>query len=142
MSAGYLYLVTHSEHPGLIRVLTAQRKPAPEAAADGSAIRYLVWCNDVETARFHLHTALRRKLVDIDSQLYQSDLAEAIAAIAADDLRHRQLWIDPSLEPDYLQRVESLTRLKSAKQRRIDRVWQTVGGVGITLLLLHALVFF
>lgn len=142
MSAGYLYLVTHSEHPGLIRVLTAQYQPALEQSAGGSAVRYLVRCNDVETAQFHLHSALRRHLVDIDNHLYRSDLAPAIAAVAADDLRHRQVWIDPLLEPDELQRVASLTRFMHARQRRIDQIWRTIGGVGVALLLLNALIFF
>jgi hypothetical protein len=142
VSSGYLYLVTHHEHPGLLRVLTAQHQPAFQQVSGGSAIRYLVRCNDVETARLHLHTALRRRLVDIDNHLYRCDLTQAIAAVAAGDLRHRQVWIDPSLKAEELRRIASLTSLRRARQRRVDRIWRTVGGVGIALLLLHALVFF
>ena len=142
MSSGYLYLVTHQQHPGLLRVLTAQHQPTLQQASGGSAIRYLVRCNDVETASLHLHTALRRRLVDIDNHLYRCDLTQAIAAVAADDLRHRQVWIDPSLKPEELRQVAALTSLRRARQRQIDRFWRTVGGVGIALLLLHALVFF
>lgn len=108
----------------------------------GSAMRYLVRCNDVDTARLHLHSALRHQLVDIDNRLYRSDLLQAIAAVAADNLDHRQVWIDPSLRADELRRVAALTSRLRARQRRVDRIWRTVGGVGIALLLLHALVFF
>ena len=142
MSAGYLYLVTHTEHPGLIRVMNARHMPALEHAADGSAVRYLVRCNDVETAELHLHSALRWNLLDIDNHLYRSDLLQAIAAIAADDPRHRQIWLDPSLEPNELKRIETLTRLRRARRRRIDLMWQAIGGVGIALVLLNALVLF
>lgn len=143
VSEGYLYLQTHPDHPGLVRVLSARRQPTLGGSAkDGSIVRYLVYCGDVETARFHLHSALRRRLLDIDNQLYRSSLPVAIAAVVGGSLSYRQIWIDPALPQSDHDLIASLARRRRSRQRRIDRIWQTVGGIGIALMLINALVFF
>jgi hypothetical protein len=136
---GYLYLQTHPEHPGLVRFLVAERRPDPDRTDAGASVRYIARFNDIDAARMHVQNALHRRLIDLDSRMYRTGLAEAIAVVEADNLSHEQVWIDPDLDENTLRQVGQLTEQGRARIRRWDRFWQTVGYFFLGFLFLRAL---
>lgn len=135
MEPGYLFLETHTEHPDLVRCLTLDRMPSKEGKS-GAAVRYIARFTDIEAAQMHVHNSLRRSLVDIDEHIYRVDLATAVAAIEADELKHEKVWMDDSLNSA---EVKSLTDGYRLKSRRQDAVWRFVGMAALVMLLLGLL---
>lgn len=138
MNSGYLYLETHTAHPGLVRCLILDRMPSTEGKS-GTAVRYIARFSDIEAAQMHFQNSLRRTLVDIDNHLYRADLATAVAAIEADDLRHEKIWMDDGVDSE---EVRALTESFNAKRQRRDAAWRLVGMVALVLLLLSLLATF
>ena len=61
MEEGYLIIETNAEHPGLVRIRTAEAPP-PETGPGagrptGPHIRYIARFNDLSAAQMHTHTA-------------------------------------------------------------------------------------
>lgn len=139
---GYLYLQTHSQHPGLVRFLSASRSPTPEHAENGARIRYIARFQDIDAARMHVQNALHRRLVDLDARMYRTSLAQAIAVVEADNLSHKRTWIDPDLDPAELREANRLTVSRRARIRRWDRFWQAVGIFFLVFLAARALGLF
>lgn len=129
---GYLYLQTHPEHPGLVRFLAAARPPDPDRSEGGSKIRYIAHFNDIGAARMHVQNALHGRLVDLDARMYRTSLAQAIAVVEADNLKHERIWIDPGLDREEVQTLDRLTAYRRKRLRSYDRFWQ---GVGIFFLI-------
>ena len=138
MRAGYLYLQTHSDHPEMIRVLTSEHSPHNELGQPPTTIPYIARFNDLDAAKMHFHNELRRKLVNIDANLYRVPLAEAIATIEAEELRHQRVWIDPALSASALNQVETITAQQQKRHRRKNIIWRAVGVIAIFWLLLNA----
>ena len=139
MRAGYLYLQTHSDHPDRVRVLTSEQPPVAGPGHESMSIPYIVRFNDLDAAKMHFHNALRRKLVDIDASLYRVPLAEAIATIEAEELRHERVWLDPALSASALQQVDAIAAQQRRRHRRNDMIWRAVGVIALLWLLLNAL---
>jgi len=135
MEAGYLYLETHKDHPGLVRCLIQDRMPST-GGESGSGIRYIARFKDIDAAQMHFQNRLRRLLVDIDKHLYRVDLATAVAAVEADDLRHERVWMDAGLDSEALRSRTDEYRSKSQKQ---DAFWRYVGMIALVMLLLGLL---
>lgn len=141
MHSGYLFVETHGGRPGLVRIAVAKRPPAID---DGPAtaqrrIRYLARFNDGDAALMHVHTLLRRCLVDVDNRLYRVDLVSAIAAAQSLDLAHERLYLDPQLGDAVLIRVETRTEELERRRRLRDRLLYLVGYLALAAGLLHAL---
>ncbi len=139
MRVGYLFLETHEDHPGLVRVMTDGDAPEPGADRGPGRIRYVARFTDIDTGRMHLHQLLRRKLVNVGAGLYRVDLADAIAAAEAIDLLHTRQWLDPDLGPEVLRRVEEDANRLRRRHRLRDRLWRFVGGCAIAVLILNLL---
>ena len=138
MEPGYLYIETYPGLPGLVRCLTKDQMPSTEGEP-GAGVRYVAHFNDIDAALMHVQNALRHSLVDIDEHLYRVDLATAVAAVEADELRHKRVWIDETLESGELRsRTEEYRR----KRSRQDAIWRTVGMIALGFLLLGMLGIF
>lgn len=133
---GYLYLESRSDYPGLVRVLTATTEPQAPFDRDGSHIEYIARFDDESAAMMHLHQALHRHLVDINSHSYTVPMAQAVAAVEADDLRHQRIWIAPQLATDSLEWIEADAERRRQRQTWRTRIWQWIGWLAILLLLL------
>lgn len=138
MQPGYLYLETHSKHPGLVRCLTLDRIPSTEGES-GAGIRYIARFNDIDAAQMHVQNELRHSLVDIDEHLYRVDVATAVAAVEAEELRHERVWMDITLDNEELR---SRTDDYVAKHKRQDTIWRWVGMIALGWLLLGLLGIF
>lgn len=136
MNSGYLYLETHTDYPGLVRVMSAQLEPEVPYDRDGSQIEYIARFDDLDTARLHLHNVLRHQLENIDFHTYRVSLIQAVAALEAEPLRHHRVWIAPHLAAGSLAEIEQLTDHIHRNLRRNERIWRVVGILGISWLLL------
>lgn len=137
MHAGYLVVETHATHPGLVRIREADQAPATPAAGGSPRLRYAAYFDDLDAARMHAHDKLRRRLVDVDTGLYRSDLVTAVAAVEAINLRHRQIYVDPDIGEDPA--LTAAVRADRARQARVARVWQLVGVIALLLLIIKLL---
>lgn len=134
MMAGFLCLHVAPDHPGIVRVVVSDAAPEGlPAPADGSLV-YVARFRDVDAARMHAHESLRRGLVDVEQRLYRADVVQAVAAVEADDLGHQRVWIEPSLVHDQGRQIAALKKSILRRRERRDRVWRTVGALGILLL--------
>jgi hypothetical protein len=82
----------------------------------------------------HAHTALSRRLIDVDSGLYRVEPVTAIAAIDAIDLRHHRVYLDPALasDPALTTQIEH----RRARLRWRNRIWTFIGILAVIVLLL------
>ncbi len=139
MKTGFLSLITHPQHPDLVRVRIDDDLPALKPQDDGSQIRYLARFMDGEAGMMHVQNAMHAALVDLDNRIYRKPLTKMIACVEAEDLDHERIWIDPAIPANDMSQIETLVRQRRATHRRIDRIWQIVGILGLLLLLLTSL---
>lgn len=139
MQTGFLTLLSHPEHPGLVRARIHNTLPELKAQQDGSEIRYVARFRDIEAALMHVQNAMHGALVDLDQRIYRKALPEMIACVEADDLDHERVWIDPELSPAEMSRIDTRVVQRRLSHRRIDRIWQVVGILGLLLLLVTSL---
>lgn len=137
MREGYVYLETHPEHPGLVRLLASENRPAVRGRS--CLVRYVARFKDMSAGKMHAHLAMRRQLLDINRNLYRIALPDAMAAIEADSIRHVRDWIDPELDAASLCRLEDRAELLRRRHRRVDAACRYVGIGAIILLLLMTL---
>lgn len=140
MRSGYVYLQTHREHPGLVRLLSSEHPPATGTSDEETQVRYVAHFLDMDAGKMHAHEVLRRTLLDINTNLYKAPLPDAMAAIEADGLTHRREWLDPALEDAALERVGTLASKLRKRHHLMDVFWRVVGVIGIILLILHTTV--
>ena len=144
MRQGYLLIETHPDHPGRIHIRGVEHLEAippdaipPDASRAEPArkprIRYAARFGDLDVALMHAHTALRRRLIDIDAHLYRADPVTAVAAVDAIELNHRRVYLDPGLAADPA--LEGEIARRHRVHRRIDRFWNGVGIAALLLLL-------
>jgi hypothetical protein len=137
MQAGYLYLETRDDHPGMVRVRQSIDLPSTQQGEGGASIRAISSYMDVDAAAMHVHEHLKRHLVDIDSHLYEVSLAEAMAALRTLSLTCRIVWTDPSIEPATLDAMQGYLEHHKL-QRRHRNVWiRIVTWIAIALLALN-----
>ncbi len=139
MKTGYLTLLTHPDHTGLVRARIEDDLPELKPLDDGSEIRYVARFNDVEAALMHVQNAMHGALTDLENRIYRKPLTAMIACVEADILDHARIWIDPGLGEEMNRRIARETRRRVARQRRIDRIWQALGLFALLLLLLNSL---
>jgi hypothetical protein len=139
MKTGFLSLITHPQHPDLVRVRIDDEMPELKPQADGSAIRYLARFMDSEAGLMHIQNAMHSTLVDLENRIYRQPLTKMIACVEAEGLDHERIWIDPEIPAGERSLIDTLIKRRKASQRRIDRIWQAVGILGLLLLLLTSL---
>lgn len=140
MHRGYLLVETHAMHPGLVRIREAEAAPADRVGNGGPRVRYVARFDDLDAARMHAHERLRRGLVDVDAGLYRSDPLTAVAAVAAVDLSHREVYVDPALADDPA--LAATIAAHRARQQRVGTTWRLVGAAAVLLLVLKLLLGF
>lgn len=135
MRDGYLYLTTCADLPGAVCVHEAAVPPAGDARTP--MIAYF-W--DLDAAMMHFHTGLCRRLLDPDRKAYRADMVEAAAVLDAIELRHQRTYLSPALaaSPELDAAAARLRR----QHRRVRRVFDWVGIVGLLLLLYTAIFSF
>ncbi len=147
MRAGFLFIETHGERPGLIRIALSDRPPRlPEGvAATGPRVRYVARYNDADAALMHVHDLLRRALVDVDAGLYRATAAQAIAAAESLGLAHGRLFLDSAQGDEVRIWIETRAEALEARRRLRDRLLYLIGyaallvGVAQALILLSVL---
>lgn len=85
----------------------------------------------------HAHERLRRHLIDPDTHLYRVSLEQAIAAVESIDLRHRTIYEDPALDAQSRAAINELIAANTVRKQRSDRFFQTMGYIGIAILLFN-----
>ena len=136
MRTGYLCLQTHTESPGLVRVLALDRLPDMNRPVSEHEIRYAARFNDVDAAQMHVQNSLHSRLIDLNNRIYRVGLVEAMAVVESDILRHQRVWIDPSLSAADTERMEQLTERHRQRQQRADRIWQNLGSIAAAILVM------
>ncbi len=131
---GYIYLETHADQPGQVRILTQDEEPSQSQPGDGAQIRYIANFKNAHVAYMHVHNTLKKKLVDINTRFYNVSIAEAVAAIECEDLAHERVWLDPSLPDDEINKISEHTQAFKKSHKRVDRAYLVAGGIGLLLL--------
>jgi len=137
MREGYVYLETHPGHPGLVRLLVSEARPAMRGQT--GVVRYIAHFKDMSTGKMHAHLAMRRQLVDVNRNLYRIALPDAMAAIEAQSIQHVRNWLDPELDEPSLRRLEARVEALRRRHRRVEEACRYVGIGAIMLLALMTL---
>ena len=143
MEHGYLAVETHRNRPGMVRLVLSTELPRPgrgTGAGPDTRLRYAARFNDRDAALMHTHEILKRRLIDPDAHLYRAEMAHAIAAIESIGLSHRDVYIDPELDDTTRQAIETARRAITAQRRRYEHLFETIGYIGIGLLLFNLFV--
>ena len=142
MQPGYIAIETHAERPGLVRFVLFDKQPDPDPANHSvRRWRYIAGFNDREAALMHTHELLKRRLLDPDSHMYRVSPERAIAAVESLDLKHRRIYLDPDFDSNSKVAITSLTEKYISRRRAWASFFQTLGYIGIGLLLLNLLTF-
>lgn len=139
MKTGFLTLITHPDHQGLVRVIIRDRLPEIKKQDDGSEIRYVARFEDIDAGMMHVQNIMHSALVDLENRIYRGSLPQIIATVEADYLDHSRIWMDPVLSEENLEEIDALIKQQKASQRRTNRIWQIVGWLGLLLLVLTSL---
>lgn len=138
MQSGFLGVINNPAFPDMIKIITWDELPKSKNNSYENDIRYITKFNDILAAKMHLHNALRHTLIDANNDLYQTDIANAIAAIESnDDLQQQKVWIDPSLNNDVLNSISKLTAQKRLRKKRINTMIKILGLLALGLLALN-----
>lgn len=138
MTPGYLSIETSESHPGMVRLIVSREKPDPEPTLhEDRRIRCIARFNDSEASLMHVHELLKRRLVDADAHLYRTSYEQAIAAADSLDLRHQVMYLDCDLDDDQRRQIAALTAHYVQRRRRIAKTFETMGYIGLILLLLN-----
>ena len=142
MQTGFLAIETHRDRPGIVRlVLSAEAPdPAPTAHAD-RRLRYIAGFNDREAALMHTHDLLKRRLLDPDTHMYRASPERAIAAVESLGLKHRRIYLDANFDGQSQASIRALTEKYVGRRRAWATFFQTLGYIGIGLLLLNLFTF-
>lgn len=138
--SGYLAIETHRDRPGIVRLVLNSESPDPAPATHGERrIRYVARFNDRDAALMHIHEILKRRLLDLDAHLYRASLEHAIAAAESLDLKHRRIYLDPEVSAESNKAIEKFGHRIRAKRRSRAAIFQTLGYIGIGILLFNML---
>lgn len=140
MEQGYLFVQTSRSHPGVVRVRMALDQPFPAANRNAdTAICYVARFSDIDAARLHAFSGLRRHMLDVDSGLFRVNAIEAIAVIESIALSHVRVYLDPDISQQAGGQLGRRIDVLRRRKRRADRIWQTVGWVAAAWLAFWAL---
>nr|CAA6830761.1 MAG: Unknown protein [uncultured Thiotrichaceae bacterium] len=132
---GYIYLETHTDQPGQVRVLTQNEEPSRSQSGDTTQIRYIAKFKNAHIAYMHVHNTLKKKLTNINTRFYATSIPEAIAAIESEKLSHERIWLDPALPEDEVNKIGEHTESFKTSHKRVDTAFLVIGAIGIMLLL-------
>lgn len=136
MKPGYLIVETNPRKPNFVRIAVLPTNPETVPVdSEGPRIVFVSRFNDADAALMHTHAVLRRRLVDIDAGLYRAPADQAIAAVQAVDLRHREVYLDPDLSAALGERIEALQARLIRRKQRTKKVFETVGYIALAMLL-------
>jgi hypothetical protein len=142
MQPGYLAIETHTERPGLVRFVLCDTLPDPDPTGHSEPRwRFIAGFNDSEAALMHTHELLKRRLLESETHLYRTSPERAIAAVESLDLRHRRVYLDPDFDDRSRATIASLTEKYVGRRRAWASFFQTLGYIGIGLLLLNLFTF-
>jgi hypothetical protein len=130
---------THDDRPGLSRLVLSEVPPSTTPPDGPTRIRYTARFNDSEAALMHAHEILKRRLLDPDAHLYRVPVEHAIAATESIRLRHRDVYLDGELTDRSRREIERLKAQFCERQQRKDRLFDTLGYIGLGLLLFNML---
>lgn len=139
MEEGYLIIETSREHPGLVRIRKASAPPVEtnlETQSDPQ-IRFVARFNDLSAAQMHVHTELRHRLIDADAGLYRIDPVTAVAAAQSVELRHRQIYVDPTITENPA--LDADIEKRHWRHRLADQIWRIVGAIAVVFLVVKIL---
>jgi len=140
LQSGYLAIETHRDRPGIVRLVLSSESPDPASPAHAERrLRYVARFNDREAALMHTHEILKRRLLDQDAHLYRASLERAIAATESLDIRHRRIYLDPGISGESKEAIASLSKQMQARRRSWAAFFQTLGYIGIGILLFNML---
>jgi hypothetical protein len=142
MRSGYLAIETHTERPGLVRFVLCDELPDPDPTGHGERRwRYIAGFNDIEAALMHTHDLLKRRLLDPDTHMYRASPERAIAAVESLGLKHRRIYLDANFDAQSQASIRALTEKYVGLRRAWATFFQTLGYIGIGLLLLNLFTF-
>lgn len=139
MKAGDLIIETRASHPGLVRILTSATISGDDSVLTSDTrpvIRYMARFDDLDTARLHAFSALRRHMLDVDAALFHVPVEEAIAVVESIGLPHRRIYLDPELPAHSVATIEARTRVLRNRRKRREAVWQWIGWLALGWLTL------
>ena len=139
MKTGFLSLITHPDHPGMVRVQLGDTPPELKAMQDGGQFRYVARFRDGEAGLMHVQNAMHSHLEDLENRIYRRPLGEMIACVEADGLDHERVWMDPALDDAQLNSIDRDIKKRRSARKRNDRIWQSVGYLALLLLILTSL---
>lgn len=138
MQPGYLTVETHAGHAGLSRLKLRREQPDPDPTGhEQPRIRYVAQFNDGDAALMHTHEILKRRLLDPDTHLYRIAPERAVAAVESLGLRHRRVYLDPDFPEQSRTTIAQFTARFARQRERRERFFQTLGYIGIALLLFN-----
>lgn len=138
MQSGYLAIETHRDRPGFLRLVVSSESPDTASAPQSERrLRYVARFNDCEAALMHVHEILKRRLINPDAHLYRASLEQTIAAIESLDLKHRRVYLDPGISAERNATIEALTKQICVRRRSRAAFFQTLGYIGIGILLFN-----
>lgn len=142
MHSGFLFIETNRQRPDLVRIGMADRPmKVPEGPEDNvpRRIRYVARYNDADAALMHVHTLLRRQIVDVDAGLYRVKAEQAIAAAESLGLFHERLFMDPALGDAALIWIENQAEVLERRRQIRDKLLYLFGYIALALGVVHAL---
>lgn len=143
MRRGYLFIETHPDHPGLVRlgVSALGEIGVPAELPDwivnaGPNLVYAARFSDIDAARMHFHQACHQQLADLDHHLYHLTPSEAVIAADALELPHRRVYLreDLSSESDLEPSIASEHR----RHRLHDWLLNLIGILALILLFIFS----
>ena len=142
MRSDYIAIETHRGRPGIVRLVSSTEAPDPAPLTPGDRrLRYIARFNDSEAALMHIHELLKRRLLDPDTHMYRTSPERAIAAAESLDLKHRRIYLDANFDGESQATIRALTEGYVRRRRAWASFFQTLGYIGIGLLLLNLFTF-
>ena len=89
----------------------------------------------------HTHDLLKRRLIDPDTHMYRTSPERAIAAVESLGLKHRRIYLDANFDGQSQATIRALTEKYVGQRRAWATFFQTLGYIGIGLLLLNLFTF-
>ena len=141
MNKGYLFIEVSPSHPGLIRLGEKNRLPQTGTSINSDpCIIYVAQFDDIEAAAMHCHELLKFHLFDLNSRLYRTDPVKAVAAIEADSLNHRPVFLHPDMDQISSLNLDQEVANIMDEQERTERRWKTIGKVAVGILVTELII--
>jgi hypothetical protein len=134
VKTAFLYIETHLQWPGLVRIGVVDSVP-PTGLRGQRRTHYVARFTDAEAALMHTHELLKRRLLDPDERLYRVSPVRAIAAAMSLGLRHTDVYLDDDLGEAERAQIDVLVDRFRARRRHVDRIfaWLGYGAIGLLL---------